>query len=75
MIIIINLLSAISRWFNGALYINSDKTWVFDQSERAQGPIAIIMVFKCLPIPFFFTIKTLKELSADLFGVAKSTED
>ena len=23
--------------------LNSDKTWVFDQSERAQGPIYILM--------------------------------
>jgi len=23
----------------------ADKTWVFDQSERAQGPIYIIIVF------------------------------
>ena len=27
------------------LNINSDKTWVFDQSERAQGPIYVII--KC----------------------------
>ena len=24
--------------------INSDKTWIFDQSERAQGPIYILVV-------------------------------
>ena len=30
----------------------SDKTWVFDQSERAQGPIYIIISF----IFFFFFV-------------------
>ena len=28
--------------FSYVLY--SDKTWVFDQSERAQGPIYILMI-------------------------------
>ena len=25
-------------------YVNSDKTWVFDQSERAQGSIYILIL-------------------------------
>ena len=33
----------VTRSFN-VLY--SDKTWVFDQSERAQGPIYIIILSK-----------------------------
>jgi len=27
-----------------SMFLYSDKTWVFDQSERAQGPIYILMV-------------------------------
>jgi len=30
------------------MFLYSDKTWVFDQSERAQGPIYILMVDNCL---------------------------
>ena len=31
----------------------SDKTWVFDQSERAQGPIYILIVY----IEVFISLK------------------
>jgi len=27
-----------------SMFLYSDKTWVFDQSERTQGPIYILMV-------------------------------
>ena len=32
-----------TRVFSLGYFLNSDKTWVFDQSERAQGPIYVIM--------------------------------
>ena len=46
----------------------SDKTWVFDQSERAQGPIYILIIDKyffnlrlvTLLLPFLYNLLVLK---------------
>ena len=29
------------------IFCHSDKTWVFDQSERAQGPVYIMKILNC----------------------------